>query len=340
MEARDATGSTLMLAPLVIGLRALGHDPASVLGRQGLSERDLEDPQRRIPNAALLALWDAAPQVAGEDNFGLYAAQHYAPGMFNVLDYVVATAPTLGDALSRGTEFARLLHDLLQIDLQVEGERASLSLQPGSRVPLPRAQADFFMAAVLLLSRRLTGQQGPPLKLEFRHAAPADQGLPRRLFACPIDYGAQNDRIHFRADLLAFRSREADPKLAQVVTQHATLLAQQIPSEDPFIVRLRQLLAAHLDDPPALGETARKLGMSERTLRRRLEPLGTTFQTVLSELRISAAQRLMRDSSRSLDEIALEVGFSSGRALSRAFRRATGMAPSELREAARSTLSE
>lgn len=321
----------MMLAPVLVGLRALGRDPAGLLGQHGLSEAELADPQLRVDNRTLLAIWDAAPTAADDENFGLLAAQHYAPGMFQVLDYLVATAPTLGEAFARGRKHARLLHDLLRLELRIDGEEATIVQQPGSQMPLPRAQGDFFMGALVILTRRLTGREVPPLQIGFRHTAPDDRAPARRLFRCPIVYDAPENTITFASELLQRPSREADPQLANVVVAHARLLGQQLPEGDPLLVQVKRCVAQQLRDTPTLATTARALGMSERTLRRRLDALDTSFQRIVSDLRVEAAERLLRDNIRSLDAVALDVGLSGGRALARTLRRATGKTPSQLR---------
>lgn len=336
MSGAQATGSSMMLAPVLAGLRALGREPEVLLGQHGLSEARLADPQVRIDNATILAVWDDAPVVVGDENFGLLAAREYGPGMFHVLDYLVATAPTLGESLARGARHGRLLHDLFRVELLVEGREATLVQQPGTQMPLPRAQGDFFMGALVLLVRRLSGRDGAPLQVGFRHSAPKDPTPAQRLFRCPVVYRAGENTITFPAAVLQMPSREADPQLANVVVAHADLLAQQLPVGEPLLVQIKRCVAHGLRDAPTLATTARALGMSERTLRRRLEACDTSFQCLLDELRVEAALRLLRDDSRGLDEVALDVGLSGRRALTRALRRATGKTPTQLRAELRS----
>ena len=95
---------------------------------------------------------------------------------------------------------------------------------------------------------------------------------------------------------------------------------------------MTQVIAESMDGtPPTLERTAHALGMSPRTLRRRLADEGTTFSNLLAEVRRDLAQRYLGDRALSIAEVAFILGFSEASAFHRAFRRWTNTTPRQFR---------
>ena len=88
------------------------------------------------------------------------------------------------------------------------------------------------------------------------------------------------------------------------------------------------------DGQPSKSQVARRLGMSERTLHRRLADEGESFQTLVTRARQDAAESLLRSGRHSLVDVAFLTGFSDQTAFTRAFKRWTGLTPSEFSDRA------
>lgn len=334
-----ASGSSLMLAPLAATLPTYGIDPGAFFAREDITLDVLTDSSIRIENGRILALWEQAPEVSGDENFGLKAALTYRLGMFHALDFLISSAPTLRDAIHRGTAHLRLLHDLAHLELYEAGANATLVQQPRRRTPVPRAQSDFFSACMVVVARRIGGADASPDFVSFRHAAPADDAPAREFFKCRIDYLAKDTAVGFPAVILNVPNRRADQALATVIQQHAALLLAQLPAEDPLIAQVRAELARAPDLNPTPEVIAQSLGLSPRSLRRHLNSLGTNFKHLLDETRQSLAVRMMRDPRLQLQQISDALGFSTASAFSRAFKRWTGQSPASFRRSGVGALS-
>lgn len=117
-----------------------------------------------------------------------------------------------------------------------------------------------------------------------------------------------------------------------MLQEHATLLLEKLPPPDPFLSSVRAELSARLSQGDiGLATLARALHLSERTLRRRLGDQGTSYQTLLDELRASVACRLISQDAQSVDVIAQQVGFSDTSSFFHAFKRWTGKTPAQFR---------
>lgn len=107
-------------------------------------------------------------------------------------------------------------------------------------------------------------------------------------------------------------------------------ICSEVVGIDPLLARLRALIKSRVAEP-SIDEITRRLGMSERTLQRKLKALETTFQREVGVVRIHEAQRRMLDSDVSLTEIAIDLGFGSLQYFSTLFLRITGEQPSARR---------
>ncbi len=333
---RSTTGcmaSARLAWPALARVRATGRDPGPALDRVSLRAEEVGDPDFRIPEEVLDALWVACAEHVGEDAFGLRAGLAPSPGQLGVVEYVMRNHPTLGEAMEAGLRFQRVLHDAGADRLSVEGERAILHVSLSSGREPAGVLVDYGFAAALAGAMFLTGVPGRALEVAFVHAEPADPGPWVQTFQCPLHFGAAENRLVFRADRLDAPIPQSDPGLLPILEQHAqTLLGE---ASDSFARRVSERIAEELTGGTPTAEIiAGKLHMSVRTLSRRLAEEDTTFSQLLDHLREQLALSHLRDRGLSVGEVAFLLGFSDANAFSRAFKRWTGHPPSHYRRRA------
>jgi AraC-like DNA-binding protein len=125
---------------------------------------------------------------------------------------------------------------------------------------------------------------------------------------------------------------KADPSLCALLDRHARELLARYPREDSLVERIRTLMKGELNGGDAsLEVVAERLGMSARTLQRKLQASGTSHQELLDEMRRDLAVRYLREPGMAVCEVAYLLGFSESSAFHRAFKRWTGTTPSEFR---------
>jgi AraC-like DNA-binding protein len=147
-----------------------------------------------------------------------------------------------------------------------------------------------------------------------------------------VRFGAERNAIALRLDDLDLPLYQADPGLRAILERHAEQLLDRVPRVALFSDRVRGLVAAELKDgAPTARALARKLAMSERTLRRRLEKEGTSFEHLLEGLRRALAERYLAQPTLSISDVAIMLGYSEESPFRRAFRRWHGMSPAEYR---------
>ncbi|HKU44160.1 MAG TPA: AraC family transcriptional regulator ligand-binding domain-containing protein, partial [Polyangiales bacterium] len=323
MDARfDTTQlcfSARLVQPFVNLLRKLPNIPREVL--DPLEELD---PDARLPIAAVHELLAGAIHLTGDPDIGLKAAREITPGMYGALEYVARSAPNWGEAANTVGRYMRLVNDALRFSVRVEGERAFIQLD--SAIALPRASADFQSAAFHICTRQ-NGPvpDNPDFEVWFMHAAPED----RREYELTFEGGvfrfdAPFNGFSLPSSYLELPVHGADPNLHALIRKHADAMLAELPRAQSLTERVRSLLADQLAaGAPTLGQIARRLGMSERTLARHLEDEGTNFKALFEDLRRRLALRYVRSSELPFGEIAYLLGFSQTAAFHRAFRRWT-----------------
>jgi len=324
-------------AMIVHAAAARGADAAALARATGFDPAAAADPDARIPLETENALWDEAARRCGDDAFGLHAAELIRPGMFDVLDYVLRTAPTVRAALERLARYNRLEHDVAVFTIldrgdtvRVEHAFTAAGVAPG------RHACDFTLGAVVVVSGQIAGAPLAPRAVELARPAPASTAEHERVFGVRPRFDAAVNALELPADVVDRACPAADPALSRVVERHAeALLAARPDPQATTSQRVRHLLAGALADGDAtLAAMAARLRMSERSLQRRLADEGVSFDAVLDDLRRELALRYLAAPSVAIAEVAYLLGYSEPSAFHRAFKRWTGVTPAEARRRA------
>ena len=328
------------IGALIVRAAAPRVATADLQAATGFDPRWAEDPDAHIPLAMETALWDEAAARTGDPAFGIHTAEGVRPGVFDVMDYVFRTAPTLRAALERLVRYNRLLHDIAVITLVDEGPLTRLEhTLAASGATQSRHAAEFTLAGIVVAAGQMQGTPVTARAVEFRHASPAPAVIAehRRVFGVTPTFGHAANALTLDSALLDQPLPGADPVLSRVVLRHADdlLAARPAPAETSGN-RVRRLVAAALADgsgaSATLAAAAAELHMSERSLQRRLADEGLTFDGLLEEVRREMAVRYLSDRKVAIAEVAYLLGYSEPSAFHRAFKRWTGKTPSEIRD--------
>jgi AraC-like DNA-binding protein len=325
-----------MLRPLVLAARAANVDIGDLLAAHSLEPAQLQDPYGRLPHAFAVSLWEELPRRLGDEAFGLHLAQRLPRGSHDVLDYAMSNAPDLGSCYRIFLRYQRLVHEASAFGLELEEQVARLTHIWVASPALPRHISEYAMAMMLLFGRRLLGEEWAPQEVRFPHPAPADTREHQRLFRAPVHFGAAHSELVFDRRLLERRVPAADPTLSAVLERFMQELYCKLPAEENLLDQVRRCILEGLrEEVPDAARVAKRLGLSERSLFRRLRALGTSYQQLVDEVRRDVATRQLREGQLSISEIAFLLAYSEVSAFHRAFRRWTGQSPAEYRLTAR-----
>jgi AraC-like DNA-binding protein len=323
------------LRVLMSYLEGRGVDTSDIRRRGALGDVDLSGPERRLPESVPREAWRLAAEATGDEAIAMHVAEARTPGAVDVLEYAFRASPTLGDALGQVARYARVMHDRITVRLVPEGGGVRLTGAVPPAHPVNRYQTEFFLATWLRLARDTCDPDLRPLDVCFADPPPASLDEHRRFFACPLRFEQPVIGLLMAREDLDRPMRGADAALAAVLSRQLDRLLVSLPTDPPVSTRARLLVK---DDLPSgsvtVGRVAGQLGMSVRTLSRRLEGEGTSFRHLLDSVRHELAVAHLRDPRMELTEIAFLLGYSESSAFHRSFRRWTGRTPVEFRRQA------
>jgi AraC-like DNA-binding protein len=218
---------------------------------------------------------------------------------------------------------------------QIVGDKVQLVLH--STVPLTRAGIDFQSAAFHVAAQRWLIKRPPELEVWFTYPEPSDLSEHRAIFGeAKLRFSAPWNGFVYDAERLATRLASADPSLHAVLRDHAERLLAALAPGNSLVEQVRaQVLETLKDGPLAAVDLAARMGVTRRTLTRRLQKEGTSFTELLDDVRRQAALHYLDKSEHSVEDIAFLLGFSESSAFVRAFKRWQGMAPTSYRRGVR-----
>ncbi len=321
-----------LLWPLLLGLRVLGLEVDSLLRSVGLTVEALRDPDTRVRVEQGLALVRAAVEASGDEGLGLRLSRLYEPGAFGVLDHLARSSRTLREAIDVLCRYERIHQNAMTTSLRVEGGLAVLDHRMLHPYPVPRQLSENTIGNLVVIGRKWTGVDFTPVEVRFAHPNPRDVCEHARLFRCPIAWGATSDALILDASHLDAPLLMSNAGLSQVLDRHAKDLLEKLSLGHAFTDRVREHIFAELPRGDAMVKrVAGVLGMSVRTLQRRLGDEGTQYESLLDQTRQRLCTEYMRRTDLGIEDVALMLGYSDSRAFRRAFRRWTGKTPSQVR---------
>jgi AraC-like DNA-binding protein len=314
-------------------LRALGVEVRRLCRAAGIDLEALRDPEARLPSTTMVTLFREAERLTGDPFVGLHAAERAEPR--GPLDYLLMSSPRLEDGIRHAERFSRLVLDTLRISLELRGDTASTVFDPGDRrLEESHHAIEYLLMASLRSARRAVGAQYRLLEVHVRHAERGGGAELARAFGCPVRFEQPDNRLVYPLDELRAASRFANPRIAEQIEKFAaTLAARAAPHaslREQVAKQARELLAAGLR---AHGATvARRLGISARTLQRRLREEEATFRGVRDAVLREVVEALLSNPWLKMEAVALSVGFADVAAFSKAFKRWAGCAPAQYRK--------
>jgi AraC-like DNA-binding protein len=318
--------SALSISAALEGLGAIGLDRRALMSSAALSLGDLTHPERCIPDPAYQLVWRAARALARRETVGIEAGLGVPHGLLGPLDYLAASASTVGEAMGALASFSHLISG--ESTFELERERGTFVVHWVNHLPFEEAAlSDEFVVAVLL---------GRLRKLSRGALGVVDVGLTRgaarvaSAFAAPIQarvsFGHATARIVLRDTAWHSPLATAEPHLHTLLYRLLQSTRDDEVPRSTIAALVHREVRASLDQGEriALARIARRLGTSQRTLQRRLSEEATSFACLVDTVRRARALEMLRDPGRTLDEAAAHLDFSDARALSRAFHRWTG----------------
>jgi AraC-like DNA-binding protein len=320
---------------LWVRVRSMGLTPAAVLTHANLPPTVCTG-ECELTTAQLFALWRSIRELGKDPTLGWKGIRNVKSDQFHPALLAALNARSYRDCLERLARYKQLCGaQEFRFTEDDDGFAVEIHWPFAAGESPPALLLDAMFALVVELGRRGTTRMLAPKRLELTRRKDPGDGL-REYFGCPIAYGSRRDAVVLRtADVdLPFvaHNEELLRMLApQLEDQLKASRAERSVQEQVKWV-LRRLLSG---SRPDIDIVARELGMSGRTLQRRISEEGGSFRQLLNDTRRELVGEYLVDDAVEIAEAAFLLGYEDVNSFYRAFRSWTGTTPAEWRAAKR-----
>lgn len=273
-------------------------------------------------------------QLSGDRAFGYEIGLRSNLTSHGFVGYGLMSNPTARDALSFGTKFLQLRLPNLSIRLTTEADLAVVEVtETTSLGPIRQCMFDLFMVGIARIAQQMTaGQLSAKREIELWFDYPEPEYYARFRDRLPrVRFSMGANQLRFPAIYLDRPLQAADTVTTQLVTQQLEREMTLLGFSGDFLAQVRALLVNDRNGYPDLESISKRLHLSSRTVKRRLQAHGTSFQELLDEVLRRDSARLLQDPTLSIEDIAVRMGYTDPANFTRAFRKWTGKAPSQFR---------
>ena len=322
-----------------------GYDFSLVLNEAGLDFDPLDEHSAAYrPEVSAMQytrIYQSVLSLLQDETFGTTGSEMVAPGAFRMMCYCIISCDNLGQAIRRASEFYRTFFDersQLYANFSDQYARVgyrTISKEEQSQVAAPDAYG-------LSLWHRFFGWLcGRPLDLQrvdFTGSEPERLKKYEDLFRCPLYFNQPHDLLYFDSACLAWPIVHTEHSLREFLrtAPYQLLLMEDSPDGDNLSGQVKAMIGHDFSEGfPGFETISSALNMSAPTLRRRLKREGTTFQQLKDEARCEAAKLCLDRPELSINEVAIQMGFTDPSAFHRSFKKWTGQTPGQFRTARR-----
>ena len=328
--------SPLNLIVMAHTLDVEGLDRERILQRCQLDPASLQQEDGEwVPAEHFADMIRVVLQETGDPAFGLIAGKSLALMRYSIMTPLALFSPNLRRIFEDVKHFTPLLFEEPEytlIDLDTE---AQVLMHPWLQEHgCLRYRHDFLVTSILQMLRFGGMRDDELIAIEVPHECePVLASRYTALWGTRVRFGQRNCRVIFKREALD------RPMMSHSQVGYAGALERASQALSAHMNRIdtaekvRQWLLSALPEQPSMAETSRRLGLSERTLRRNLADLRTSYQALVQECQFLKARSLLADDQLPIKQVAHCLGFTSVASFHRSFRRWTGTTPTLWREA-------
>ena len=317
-----------------LGQAGIAAEP--LLNKAGLQPYQINRDDGWVPFESHASFLESASQELDDPCYSLKLARRIDPRDFGALGYVGLSSRTFHDALLNLERYLLVVTEAWKIKLVMEKRTVIIQQIPSQNSFYHHPQAVELTAGILVnMYQFFIAQTLAPIEVQFVHALPSASELARceELLGCRVRFGQQHCRVVLDRKSLLLPISSADDRLLKILLAYCEQVIQQHKTANATLIgSIRRKIIDLLPSGRAKAKlVACELGLTERTMHRRLAEQGTSFSELHESLRRELAKKYLRDHALTLQQIAFLLGYSDQSAFSVAFRRWTGQSPKQAR---------
>lgn len=310
-------------------------DTTSLYAELGLDPELMDADNTSISMVKHYELLELAAKKTNNRFLGIELGLDSKNSELGVLSYMLRNAPNIERALDLLQRYVALVAPGSSISVLQEADECVLTFKIRDLPPSQCCQAlEMTLAQYVLMFRTvLSDDCWQPSRIYFEHAAPDAEDLQNFPLGGELIFDHFFSGVAFPKELMDYAINDFDPQLLALLEAQVLQSTEELLSSDSFLDRIRLLISSNLGNAEVTAETiAAELGMSRRTLHRRLSESGTTFNVLRENIVINVAKESLSKTPVSITELAQKLGYSDSSAFDRAFKRLVGQKPLEYRK--------
>jgi AraC-like DNA-binding protein len=320
------------LNPLISLLKEYKLDPAPMLDAAGIPSQALEDPTYELTPHQELSFTTAVIESIDVPELGLIVGGRYHLSAYGLLGLAIMTSENLLSGMAVLYKNILMTWTYMQWNTTVRGDRAYVSLEKlrdlgGSY----QYMVDRGLVASHTIFKEALGQDLPVLEVHLKQAKPAYAHAYSHYFKCPIHFNSSENYYAFDSKLLYHPLAQSEPETARIYGNQCAKICLQLARNSTFSDVVRNHILSSPREIFTLETIAERINMTARTVQRKLSAEGTSYKDILEDVRRNLAIEYLQSTTFTIEEIAVRLGYSDSSSFCHAYKRWTGVNPSDLR---------
>lgn len=314
-------------------------DLKALLSELELTEAILADSSATISGLKFQHLIASLVDLSKDKLFGLHTAQFVQPGSYSVLGYIIMNCETLGDAITKIQPFEKLVGDMGTTTLSQQNKYFTITWSClFTNELVKRHSVDNCLASWVTFARYLTNSENNPVQILLSRSEPSLSECTQyqNMFNCSVLFNQSCDAIIFDRELLSLPLNKGNKQILSALEEHANEIMAKLSPEQSIVNQTQDLIRENLSQNSLnQHDIAKQLGLSAKTLQRKLKAEHASFKALVTEIRLVQAKAYLTDITLTANQISTIIGFAEPRSFYRWFQKETSLTPGQYRKLAK-----
>ncbi|MFN7116784.1 MAG: AraC family transcriptional regulator, partial [Saprospiraceae bacterium] len=312
-----------------------GADLKLLCAELGVLPEQLEQTDAKANLEQCVKVWEVAVRHTGDAFLGLHLGEASSPALAGMVGYLMESSPDLQTAFQNVQQFNKLITNATEFSLDIRGEEFCYYIEPVHAWRLlsedaARHLVEHSISGSIHIAKMLTGKTIYPVRVLLRTARPKDTQEYLRVLKCEPLFDQAQNCIVYRLRDMQLPVIGHNPVLNRFFKALLEQEIAKIHQQESFSQEVRRAILQRFDQSlPQLADIVEYLHVSPRTLQRKLQEEGTSFQQIFDAVKLELATGMLQNPTLTVNEIAYKLGYAEPSVFRRAFKKWTGTSPKE-----------
>lgn len=333
MERPNIWAGMPLIRNIFLAAVSKGADLGELCRAIGITPDTLERSDAFVDLDQSIMAWEAAINAIGDPFLGLHMGEVTSPGLAGMLGFLMETSPDLLTAFTHATQFNGYISNMTVFSLEVHGDEFFYFAEPldawhDASSETARQVVDHAAAAFVHMTKLLSGKVKYPLRVSMRYPRPADTREYQRVLKTEPSFNQPRNCLVFRLRDMQLPVIGHNPQLNLMFRELLEKEIAKTRQRETFTNEVRRIILQKFSSTmPQLTDVVEYLHLTPRTLQRKLQEEGSSFQGIAESVKSELAIGLLKNRSLTVNEVAYKLGYAEPSVFRRAFKKWTGVSP-------------